>query len=75
MKRKHFSYQNRSNFSQVLDDMTNMFRMMEGGKLAERADDLKDRIPDMVDLDRADNLADVFGKHIDLKFVGYIIKR
>lgn len=46
---------------EVLNDMASLFRTFEGGKLADKADRLEKIIPDMVDLDWADNLAEEIG--------------
>lgn len=42
--------------------MASLFRTFEGGKLADKADRLEKIIPDMVDLDWADNLAEEIGR-------------
>ncbi|KAL6744215.1 hypothetical protein Aduo_017173 [Ancylostoma duodenale] len=45
----------------VVGDMMKMFRQFDGGKLADRADEMEKIIPDLMDFKWADQLADELG--------------
>ncbi|RCN43603.1 hypothetical protein ANCCAN_10374 [Ancylostoma caninum] len=46
---------------EVVGDMMKIFRQFDGGKLAERADEMEKIIPDLMDFKWADQLADELG--------------